>query len=164
MNTVAFKMKEYDWIVVGSGSVMAIVDAIIQTNPRVKIAVIDKDDPGGICLTRGCIPSKMLLYPVELVTTLRKASEFGIEVGVKKVDFVKVMKRMRSYVQDEIDAVREGLSQSKNIDYYPLAAEFAAPYTIKVGDKTITSKRIILCTGSKPSIPQIQGINNVSYH
>lgn len=39
-------MKKYDWIVVGSGSAMMIVDALIQNNPKVKIAVIDKDDPG----------------------------------------------------------------------------------------------------------------------
>lgn len=55
-------MKEYDLIVIGSGSAMAIADAAAQQDPTTKIAVIDKDDPGGICLTRGCIPSKLLLY------------------------------------------------------------------------------------------------------
>jgi len=69
-------MKEYDFIVIGTGSAMEIVNAIVQEHPNVKIAIIDKDEPGGICLTRGCIPSKILLYPAELVRTIQSAREF----------------------------------------------------------------------------------------
>ena len=58
-------MKTYDLIVIGSGSAMNLVDPMLHENPGMKIAVIDKDEPGGICLTRGCIPSKILLYPAE---------------------------------------------------------------------------------------------------
>ena len=50
-------MKQYDLIIIGTGSAMNIVDPMIQENPDTRIAVIDKDEPGGICLTRGCIPS-----------------------------------------------------------------------------------------------------------
>ena len=70
-------MKEYDVVVVGSGSAMNVVEALIEDNPKVKVAVIDKDEPGGICLTRGCIPSKILLYPAEVLSTVRRAGEFG---------------------------------------------------------------------------------------
>jgi len=157
-------MKEYDLIVIGSGSAMVIVDAMIQENPRMKVAVIDKDEPGGICLTRGCIPSKILLYPSELVRTIERAEEFGIDIEVKKIDFEKVMERMRALVYTEINMIREGLSHSENIDYYSAIAEFIAPYTVKVGDDTITSKMIILCTGSKPIIPEIKGLEKVGYH
>jgi mycothione reductase len=157
-------MKEYDLIVIGSGSAMVIVDAMIQENPRMKVAVIDKDEPGGICLTRGCIPSKILLYPAELVRTIERAEEFGIDVEVKKIDFEKVMERMRALVYPEINMIREGISHSENMDYYPATAEFIAPYTVKVGDDTITSKMIILCTGSKPIIPAIKGLEKVGYH
>lgn len=60
-------MKEYDLIVVGTGSAMNVVEAAIQENPRIKVAVIDKDDPGGIYLTHRCMPSKILLYLAEVV-------------------------------------------------------------------------------------------------
>jgi mycothione reductase len=156
-------MKEYDLIVIGTGSVMDIVNALIQDNPRMKIAVIDKDEPGGICLTRGCIPSKILLYPAELVRTIEKARELGIGVEVKKVDFERVMQRMRTLVHSEINMIQKGLSYTKNIDYYPKSAEFTAPYTLKVGNETITSKMIILGTGSKPTIPSIKGIEKTGY-
>jgi len=163
-NQVVLGMKEYDFIVIGTGSAMSIVSAIVQENPDVKVAVIDKDEPGGICLTRGCIPSKILLYPAELVKTIERAGEFGIRTDLKNVDFQKVMERMRTLIYADINRIRQGLSSSKNIDYYTATAEFIAPYTLKVGDNTVTSKTIFLCTGSKPVIPAINGLEKVGYH
>ncbi len=158
-----FDMKEYDLISIGTGSAMNIVDVMIQKNPKMKVAVIDKDEPGGICLTRGCIPSKMLLYPAELVRTIEKAEELGIEIDIKKIDFEIVIERMRALINKDIDMIRQGLSYSENIDYYPTVAEFVGPYTLKVGEETITSKMIFLCTGSKPIIPPIKGLKKVGY-
>ena len=157
-------MKEYDLIVIGTGSAMNFVDFLIQENPTMKIAVIDKDEPGGICLTRGCIPSKMLLYPAELVRTIERAGQFGIDVNVQKVDFGKVTERMRTIIYKDINIIREGLSHSKNIDYYPILARFTSPYTLKVGDDAIMSKLIFLCTGSKPNIPPMKGLEKTGYH
>lgn len=156
-------VKEYDLTSIGTGSAMNIVDAMIQENPRMKVAVIDKDEPGGICLTRGCIPSKMLLYPAELVRTIGGAEKFGIDVDIKKINFQSVMERMRTLIYKDINMIRQGLSHSENIDYYPNVAEFVGPYTLKVGDETITSKMIFLCTGSKPIIPPIKGLEKIGY-
>jgi mycothione reductase len=156
-------MKEYDLISIGTGSAMDIVETMIRENPTVRIAVIDKDEPGGICLTRGCIPSKILLYPAELVRTIEKARTFGIDSKINKIDFKKVMERMRKLIHVDINRIREGLSQSKHVDYYPEAAEFVAPYTLKVGKETITAKMIVLGTGSKPAVPPIKGIEKTGY-
>jgi dihydrolipoamide dehydrogenase len=156
-------MKEYDVIAIGSGSAMNIVDAILQDSPNIKVAVIDKDEPGGICLTRGCIPSKILLYPAELIRIIEKANTFGIDLKIEKVDFAKVMKRMRTLIDGEIESIRQGLTESKNIDYYHASAEFVGPYSLKVGGETITSKMFLLCTGSKPIIPPIRGLEQVGY-
>jgi len=156
-------MKEYDLISIGTGSAMSIVEIMIQESPGLRVAVIDKDEPGGICLTRGCIPSKIILYPAELVRTIENAKEFGIKSDIKRIDFKKVMGRMRSIIGRDINRIRQSLSNSKNIDYYPKAAEFIKPYTLKVGNETITAKMIFLCTGSKPSIPPIKGLENVGY-
>jgi len=142
---------------------MNIVSAMIKENPKMKVAVIDKDEPGGICLTRGCIPSKILLYPAELVRTIKRAEKFGIAIDIKKIDFETVMERMRALINKDISIIRQGLSHSENIDYYHAIAEFVAPYTLKVDDETITSKMIFLCTGSKPIIPPIKGLEKVGY-
>jgi dihydrolipoamide dehydrogenase len=156
-------VKSYDLIVVGTGSAMNIADAMVQQNPNLKVAVVDKDEPGGICLTRGCIPSKVLLYPAEIVRTIERAAEFGIDAKMKRIEFIKVMERMRTITGSEIKQIRDALSNTENLDYYHVAGEFVAPYKLKVGNDTITSKMIILCTGSKPSIPPIKGLDKVGY-
>ncbi|HLB70894.1 MAG TPA: dihydrolipoyl dehydrogenase [Candidatus Methanoperedens sp.] len=156
-------MKEYYAIVIGTGSAMNFVSEIQSRAPEMKIAIIDKDEPGGICLTRGCIPSKLLLYPAELIRTIETAAKFGIDVEIKNIDFKWVMERMRRKISEEINMIREGLSSGADIDYYNEIAEFVAPYTMRVGSETITSKLIFLCTGSKPMIPQIKGLNDAGY-
>ena len=156
-------MKTYDLILIGTGSGMELVEAMIQSKPDIKVAVIDKDEPGGICLTRGCIPSKLLIYPADLVRTVEKSREFGIHAEIKSIDFEAVMERMRSIINRDINIIRDGFSQTKNIDYYKDQAEFTAPYTIKVENETITSKMILLCTGSRPAIPPIEGLQETGY-
>lgn len=142
---------------------MNIVDPMIRGNPAMKVAVIDKDEPGGICLTRGCIPSKILLYPAELVRLAEKARDLGVETEIRSIDFRRVMSRMRSLVDADIDSIREGLSTSENIDYFHDAAEFVSPYTLKVGGETIRSKLIFLCTGSRTLIPKVKGLEEAGY-
>jgi mycothione reductase len=156
-------MKEYDVIAVGTGSAMYVVDGMMRRKPEVKVAVVDKDAPGGICLTRGCIPSKILLYPAELIRTIERAGSFGIDVELRAIDFARVMKRMRSIIDGDIESIRQGLSSSPNIDYYPAKAEFVSPYTLQVGRETIASKMILLSTGSEPTTPPVRGIEEVGY-
>ena len=156
-------MKEYDVIAVGTGSVMAVVEAMIEANPQIKVAVIDKDEPGGICLTRGCIPSKILLYPAELVRTIRKARGFGLDVELRSVDFAKVMERMHALIHKDIDQIRKGLSSTENLDYFHVPAEFTAPYTMRVDGTEIKGSKILLGAGSEPIIPRIPGLADAGY-
>ena len=156
-------MKEYDVIAIGTGSAMYVLEGLMQRNPNIKIAVIDKDEPGGICLTRGCIPSKILLYPAEVVRTIQRAKAFGLEVDLKTVNFAKVMKRMRTIIDKDIESIRQSLSSSPNIDYYHATAEFTGPYTLKVQDETIRSNMILLSTGSQTTIPPIDGLKEAGY-
>ncbi len=156
-------MENYDLMVIGTGSAMNYINPIIDSNPEIKIAVIDKDEPGGICLTKGCIPSKILLYPAELIRELGTASLFGIKAEIRDIDFIAIIERMRRITRENIEAVLEGVTGNPNIDYYHESAEFTSPYTLKVGDKKLYSKMIFLCTGSKPAIPPIKGLEAAGY-
>jgi mycothione reductase len=156
-------LKEYDLIIIGSGSATNLLDALISKNPKIRIAIIDKDEPGGICLTRGCIPSKILLYPAEVLRTMEEARSLGLDVEVKKIDFLKIMDRMRTLVGNDINSIREGLSSSPNIDYYHAIGEFVSPYTLNVQNETIKSGMIFLCIGSKAIIPGIEGLESTGY-
>ncbi len=156
-------MKEYDLIVIGSGSGMNYVNAMMDADPGMKVALIDKDEPGGICLTRGCIPSKVLLYPAELVRDIEKANDMGIRASIENIDFKAVMDRMRSSISGDIESIRHGYTHLPRLDFYNDTAEFVAPYTMKVGGETIHAGKIFLCTGSKPAIPPVKGMEDVGF-
>lgn len=156
-------MENYDLIIIGTGSAMNYINPILDSNLKMRVAVIDKDEPGGICLTRGCIPSKILLYPAELIREIETASIFGIKLEIKDIDFLAIMERMRRKSGEDIEAIRKSLTDDPYLDYYHESAEFISPYTLKVGEKTLHSEMIFLCTGSKPSIPPIKGLEEAGY-
>jgi len=156
-------MKEYDLIVIGTGSGTNYLYPMLDADPDMRIAVIDKDEPGGICLTRGCIPSKLLLYPAELVRDIGTAGNFGINVSIEDINFRAVMDRMRSIISQDIDNVRHSLTHNRRIDYYNTTASFVSPYTLEVGDEIIKSKMLFLSTGSKPSVPPVKGLEETGY-
>jgi len=156
--------ERYELIVIGTGSAMNLVEPFLRRNPEARVAVIDKDEPGGICLTRGCIPSKIILHPADLVREIQRAKEFGIEARIENIKFEEIMEYMRNHIDEEIEMIKHGLSHAQGIDYYQEVASFIAPYTLKVGEKIIKADTIFLCTGSKPYIPPIKGIEKVDYH
>ncbi len=156
-------MKEYDLIIIGTGSGMNIVNGFLRKNPNAKIAVIDKDEPGGICLTRGCIPTKIILYPAEIIRIAEHGKSLGVDVRFENIDFKFIMNRMRHLINRDIEQIRVGLNSADFIDYYQEVATFVGPYALKVGNETITSKFIVLCTGSRPRIPPIKNIKDVGF-
>ncbi|MCD6171165.1 MAG: dihydrolipoyl dehydrogenase [Thermoplasmata archaeon] len=156
-------MKHYDIIAIGTGSAMNIVSTLLESGNDIKVAVIEKDDVGGICLTRGCIPSKMLLYPAELIKKIHEAKKFGIDAEVKSINFRKIMGRMRSNIRKEIEMIEHGLKSSPNIDLYQTQGEFIDDYTMKVGDEIIKGDKILLCSGSRPFVPKIDGLQEAGY-
>ncbi len=157
------KPEEYDLIVIGTGSAMNIVDPMIRRNPDMKVAVIDKDEPGGICLTRGCIPTKILLHSADVVREVEESGRFGVDASIRKVRFGEIMEGMRKLIYKDINMIRSGLKHSRNIDYFKGVAAFVEPYTLKVGNRLIKSDMIFLCTGSKPLVPPIKGLNKVGF-
>jgi hypothetical protein len=66
-------------------------------------------------------------------------------VEIKNIDFKNVMDRMRKHIFEDINMIREGLSDDENIDYYPEVAEFTAPYTLKVGSERPWDKIHLYC-------------------
>ncbi len=156
-------MKTYDLLVIGTGSGLTLAQAAMEKYPDWKVAIIDKDEAGGICLTRACIPSKILLYSAEIIRCIERSEEFGVRASIDEIDFTAVMNRMRSLIRGDKEEILAGLTETENVDYYPVPAEFIAPYTLKAGEENLTARTIILCTGSKPGIPPIEGLSDVPY-
>jgi len=156
-------MKEYSIIAIGTGSAMNIISPLLDQVPDIKVAVVESGQVGGICLTRGCIPSKLILYPAELVETIRHADQFGISARIEAIDFRKIMESMRHTINEDSQSIKYGLENHPNIDFYHTTGEFIDDYTMKVGEGTIKGDIILVCSGSRPFIPNIPGLKETGY-
>ncbi len=156
-------MKKYDIIAFGTGSAMNIVSEVFSLNPNYRVAVIENENVGGICLTRGCIPSKMLLYPAEVIHETKRLGIFGIDTEIKKINLNQVITRVRESIMHESKTIEANLKAFPKIDLYQTTGEFVEDYTVKVGDEVIKGDKILLCIGSRPLIPPIKGLKEVGY-
>ncbi|MEE9150325.1 MAG: dihydrolipoyl dehydrogenase [Thermoplasmata archaeon] len=154
-------MKEYDVIVIGSGAGMSVAANAINSGMRV--AVIEHGPMGGTCLNNGCIPSKILLYPADVIRALQESSKLGIKASVNEVDFPWIMNRMRNYVEKDSKEMEEGSSHVKTLGLYRETGEFIGDYKMKVGKEKITAPKIIIASGSRPSIPPVEGLHETGF-
>lgn len=149
--------KEYDLIVLGGGP-GGYVAAIRAGQLKLKTAIIDKDNLGGVCLNWGCIPTKSLLKNAEMYDNLNNhASDFGISFSDLKFDFTKIIKRSRD-ISDRITKNVEMLVKKNKVERYRGYGKLTSRNTIDILDKdgkvaeTVTAKHIIIATGASPRI------------
>jgi dihydrolipoamide dehydrogenase len=154
-------MKEYDLIVIGSGAGMNIVDEAISHD--LKVALVDRGPLGGTCSNLGCIPSKMLIFPADRVMEIEEARKLGIETEVKSIDFKAIMKRMREFVQDNQNHMREGIEHSEGLEHYEREGHFVEDYTMEVNGERLKAGKIVIASGSRPMVPPITGLDNIDY-
>ena len=154
-------MKEYDFIVVGSGCGLIIVDEAIAH--ELKVALVDRGPLGGTCLNVGCIPSKMLTCVADRVVDTQEARRLGIRARVSSVDFQSVMRRMQKGVENGREHVRKTLARQKKLDFYEGSGCFVDDMIMEVNGERIKGKRIFLASGSRTLIPPIKGLETVGY-
>jgi dihydrolipoamide dehydrogenase len=154
-------MKEYDVVIIGSGSGANLIEDALSHNKTV--ALVDKGPLGGTCLNVGCIPTKLIVFPADRVMEIKEAEKLGITVEIKKVDFAAIMERMRSTVKTSHDHVEEALKNAEDFDFYFGEARFTGDYTLEVNDQTVKGKTIFIVSGARPLIPPVKGIESVEY-
>ncbi|OKY78271.1 MAG: Pyruvate/2-oxoglutarate dehydrogenase complex (E3) component Lpd [Candidatus Methanohalarchaeum thermophilum] len=154
-------MKEYDTIVIGGGSGTSIVEASL--NHGKKTALIEKNYLGGTCLNVGCIPSKMLIYPADLIKKIQESKKLGINAKIDNIEFKSIMERIRTSIKDSRKEMYQGIQDINKLDFYEKKATFKSNHKISIGNKDIYGEKIFLATGGRPSIPPIEGIREIDY-
>ena len=154
--------KEYDVIVIGGGDVGLSV-AFRAVSAGLRVALIEKDKLGGTCVNVGCIPSKTLIYPATVAVQINEAAKFGIHSRISGIDFNSVMDRMRRAVKNGRNIIQHAVRESKNLDFYREEFRFSSPYTLRSGATRIKGRKIFIATGSRPSVPPLDGLKDIDY-
>jgi dihydrolipoyl dehydrogenase len=146
----------YDLAVIGSGP-GGYVAAIRASQLKMKVAVVERAEVGGVCLNWGCIPSKALLNSAEAMETIRAAAkEHGIQTGEAQVDFKRVIARSRE-AADKLSRGVRFLLKKNRIDLIEANATLAGPHTVALAPvagkpaftaEAIEAERILIATGS----------------
>ncbi len=157
------KPKHYDYniIVIGAGS-GGLVAAYIAAVLKAKVAVIEKTKMGGDCLNTGCIPSKTLLRSAKMLRHAHRAADWGFRSATIDFDFSDVMERVQNVIKyiEPHDSVER--YQSLGVDAMIGEARIIDPFTIEVNGRTLTTRNIVIATGSRPLVPPIPGVEDVS--
>ena len=151
-------MKEYDLTIIGSGP-GGYVAAIKAAQAGKKVAIVEKEAVGGVCLNWGCIPTKSLLSSTKVYKNFQNAKEFGIDVDKDafSVNFKKMMAKKDKAVKKLTGGVRH-LLKNNGADLYEGEGTVKDKTTVEVNGETLKSKTLIIATGASPAVPPIDGI------
>ena len=154
--------QAYDLIVIGGGpgGYEAALDA---AGRGMKTALIEKNDIGGTCLNRGCIPTKIFLHAAEMLESSKKAGEYGISMTAAAVDMGALQDKKAELVETLKDGISAQLKKAK-VDVYCGTGCITAPGCVVLKDsgeeeKTLSAGNILIACGSVPAIPPIPGID-----
>lgn len=139
----------YDIGIIGGGPA-GYSAAIRAAQIGFSVVLFEKNEMGGVCLNRGCIPTKTIIHCADFYKNLKKADKFGIEISYKKFDYEKIFNRKNEIVQ-KIQKSLTKLVQSFGVDIVFKQATLMPQNIIKTDENTFQCKNIILATGSKPS-------------
>lgn len=153
-------MENKQLIVIGAGP-GGYAAAFLAADLGLKVTLIDNEkNPGGVCLYRGCIPSKALLHVAKVISESVDAKNFGVEYSKPKID----LKKMRSWKDEVVNKLTSGLGQVsklRKIEYIKGNAKFLSDNSIELtrendSKETISFENIIIATGSNPAkIPSL---------
>lgn len=144
---------DYDLIIIGSGP-GGYVAAIRASHLKMKVAVVEKAELGGICLNWGCIPTKSLLKSAQVFEYLTHAADYGISIeGKVKPDFKAMIARSRTVAEGMSKGI-QFLFKKNNVTHIRGLGRLAGQNNVEVEEadgkkKTITAKNIILATGAR---------------
>lgn len=141
-------MSQYDMAVLGGGP-GGYIAAIRAAKLGLKTIIIEKEDMGGTCLNRGCIPTKSLLGSAHVYETILHADRFGVQTENPRADFGAMAKRKQAAVKRLRGGV-EHLLKSAGVEIVRGEGFPDGERAIRVGDRRIEARNIILATGSEP--------------
>jgi pyruvate/2-oxoglutarate dehydrogenase complex dihydrolipoamide dehydrogenase (E3) component len=161
--------ERYDAIVIGGGKGGKTL-AMYLGRRNEKVALIERDPMmiGGGCINVACIPTKTFIASARLVHSIRRAAEFGIKVEGVSVDWMGVRKRVEEVVTEMRALNLKNFTSFPSLDFILGTGRLVGPERVEVVQndgqiRQLTSKRIIVDTGTRPATPDLPGLSEIPF-
>lgn len=154
---------DFDLIIIGGGAA-GLVAATGGASLGAKTALIEKNKLGGDCTWYGCIPSKALLKSAEVYSLIKRLKDFGISPPENnKYDASGIMPHVREVIRKISSHHPPEIFEKRGIKVLFGAPKFIDNKAIEIDGKKMSAKRFIICTGSHPLVPPIEGLKDIDY-
>jgi mycothione reductase len=152
----------FDLAVIGTGSGNSIVDEHFQDR---RVAMIEDGTFGGTCINVGCIPTKMFVYPADLARSALHGPDLGVETRFEGARWREIRDRVFGRVEQVSMSGREWRTKNPHVTLFEGHARFVDVRTLDTGTgETITADQVVVAAGSRPVVPDIEGLEDVGFH
>ncbi|EMA44946.1 dihydrolipoyl dehydrogenase family protein [Halococcus saccharolyticus] len=157
-------MTGFDLIVFGGGTGNTVASAAAAEG--LETALVEKGPLGGLCLNRGCNPSKMLIQHANVVNQVRNADRFGIDATVEDVRFGEFVREVNDELDNAASSKEANKRDEENLTLLQQEARFVDDRTIEIVEsgETHTAEKVVVAAGSQPVVPDaIDGLADADY-
>lgn len=152
----------YNAIVIGAGTA-GLVTAAGTAGLGGRVGLIERNQMGGDCLNFGCVPSKALISSARLAQQIREADQWGLQATKPEFDFSEVMARMRARRAEIAPNDSQARFESLGVDVFRGEAQFVSAHEIEVAGQKLRARHFVIATGSRATVPKIEGLDSVPY-
>lgn len=156
------KAANYDVVILGSGSTAAAAAKVARRLDKT-VLITEERLLGGTCLNYGCVPSKFLIEAAKAYYTMKRPRFYGIECVESKLVFEDLIQQKNEIVRQYREKKRDSIADDDGITLVRGHASFVNSTTIDVEGKQFIGEKILIATGSRPYVPEIEGLEKSGY-
>ena len=153
--------RTHDVVVLGGGSA-GYAAAVTARDAGADVAIVDEGPLGGLCILRGCMPSKTILRSSDVMALMRRAAEFGLQPVIAHADLAAIVERKERLVREFADYRIQQL-RDPGFSLYEERGKFRSPRELQVGDDVLRARSFIIATGSVPAHVPLPGLDEAGY-
>jgi pyruvate/2-oxoglutarate dehydrogenase complex dihydrolipoamide dehydrogenase (E3) component len=153
-------MRRYDAIVIGSGQAGNPLSQKLADHGW-SVALIEKEHLGGTCVNTGCTPTKTMIASAQVAHYARNASKWGVRSGEVSVDLPTIVRRKNEIVGKSRAGLENNVERRPSLHLYRGQARFVGPKRLQVGEQELEGERIFINTGTRPTVPALEGLDQV---
>ena len=151
---------DYDLFVIGGGS-GGVRAARVAAQGGAKVALAEEDRYGGTCVIRGCVPKKLMVYASEFAEMFEDAAGYGWTVGERSFDWPTFMTAKNNEI-DRLEGIYQNILNNNMVTHFRARAVLKDANTVELSNgDTYTAKHILIATGGRPFVPNVDGAEHV---